>query len=130
MPDQDQVKKVFQPVAERIRREVKDDIDFLRMLGEMIQGDTKTAFAFSQHAADILEGNNHEDVDYPELAVQAFWRTFFDGELSKKYGTDSFSGNLRLMELYVAQMVTHEQSENGDMGANVIPITSASPLQH
>ncbi len=87
---QQEINSHFERLAAAVRQQEHTDVDFFHMIGEMVSVEPRVGAAFAFHARDIL-GSSTEDVNYSELVIEVYRRTFFDNEQSKKYNTAYFA---------------------------------------
>lgn len=71
---------------EYLRTQEWNDVDAFTIVGNFIPVHPQIAHALAMHIADVL--NEHKaDVDWTDIIVETYRRTFFDRETASKYGT-------------------------------------------
>lgn len=79
---------VFSDLEKFIRSNAWSDADLLEIIGSFAGKYPTVAQAFAYHARDIIHQHHAEEIEYTEIVVQAYYRTFFSPEHAGLYGTD------------------------------------------
>lgn len=111
--------QVFKPLEALIRQDEYGDGDIHEMIASMIDQSPLHASAMSLHARDILVEFGEGDLDYTDILVMIYWRTYFSPAHAPLYGTDQMVHNPEALENFVQFMLNPEHVEVKN--ANVAP---------
>lgn len=99
-PTVEQLKAAFVPLKDALIQYNLSDIDMLNLIGGYARSNPVIAQALTFHARDYLTERGTDAVSYSDVIVEMYWRTFFDPEVSKLYGTAGFFPSLAYTSMF------------------------------
>lgn len=106
-----ELKAIFAPLAARIHQMDPDITSLMMLIGGFCGTSPSVAQALCYHTKDYMMERQGEMTSYSSIMVEAYWRTFFDPVLSKKYTTGiEFTSNEHYQQ-FVTYMVSSMDME-------------------
>lgn len=102
---QNEMQSLFNELADILRTEEHTDVDLMDVIAGFTK-DPQTSFighAFLMHSRDIL-GTSTEDLNYTDIIIECYRRTFFDAEMAERYGTNIFINDIHMARDFVGYM--------------------------
>lgn len=98
--------------AEYIRTEEWTDIDIFTLVGNFCDADPNIARALAFHSRDVLHEAGDVELNYTDVVVEVYRRTFFDPAEAAKYGTERFTDNTHgHLDVFVDHMITSKAKQ-------------------
>lgn len=126
MNNNDTHQSLFAELETIIRAEEHTDVDLMDIIGGFAKTSPQVAHAIAMHSRDILGTSTDSDVSYTDLICECYRRTFFDPEMSMRYGTDFLSTDIRMLRQFVDYMKTQENLHQRDDTTNVLPFARST----
>jgi hypothetical protein len=96
---------VFEPLRKVLSEHTYFDYNLYDIIADFAVVQPQVAYAMASHARDITQFEADDDMTYTDLVTEVYWRTFYDVEKSKQYGTDYYSGNPVMLQQLTEFMI-------------------------